>query len=117
MMNKYQVGDYVKIVNDGQTYSTYDSFFDEIRAPELKKEFCRTRSKIGWGTNNGDVGQILALGIHQRRDDILYVVLVDDKYGGYLTLIGEKGIQLEYSSCGEIDGIKMDDFLEILGAS
>jgi hypothetical protein len=78
--SQYSVGDFVKIVSSGCTYSTYDRMFK-------KMGFNNTKSNESW--DDGDVGQIFAIDNHPDFGGFIYALVDKD---GRECLMSEAGI-------------------------
>ena len=112
MKQSFYPGDIVKIVDDGHTYTSYIDFFDHPERRQYKPEYkssCRL-GKIGWRTNNSDIGTVVATGKHSMRSNTFLCVVKNDEKG-YVTLISEEGLMLVSSCLPEIEEINL---LEIL---
>lgn len=57
---KYKVGDIVKVVNDGKSYTTYDSWFEENNQLKIAARYV-----YGNSIENGEMVRILAIGKHR----------------------------------------------------
>lgn len=85
-MSKFKVGDKVRVVNCGQTYSLYDSFFKENKVNKsISKKYIR-----GEVEPNGTIGSIVFVGKHISLKIDIYVVDTKDK----VVLISENGMEL-----------------------
>lgn len=112
MKQSFCPGDIVKIVDDGHTYSSYVDFFDHPERRQYKSKYASSSrfGKIGWKTNNGDIGTVVATGDHPMMANIfLYVVKNNEK--GYVTLISEEGLELVSSALPEIEEFDLLDIL------
>lgn len=113
MKQSFYPGDIVRIVNDGQTYSTYLSFFDRDGLRGFKEAFRKSSDEclIGWQENNGDTGIVLAAAPHTMNSaEIIYVVECLEK--GYTTLISEDGIELVLQAIQDVDDIDLSEILK-----
>lgn len=83
--HKFNVGDVVRVVDNGKRFSMYCSWFDEQKIPELKEKFCRKYLP------NGRKLRIVHLGEHSLDKDKMIYACEDLK--GEIYLIGEKGLK------------------------
>jgi hypothetical protein len=79
-----EVGDTVKVINNGNGYTTYPKWFDDF-APEFSSRYA-----YGQLVKDGYTGKVVAKHKHKDYSDILYAI----QYGeGAVYLVGEKGIE------------------------
>lgn len=79
------IGDIVKVVNEGHIYPSYKDFFNEQGFPKLvnrHQSYCR-------GVN---VGRVLFKGMHRHGYELLYAVELGADGGG-IVIVGERGIE------------------------
>lgn len=81
---KFKVGDRVEIIDNGKTYSTFDTFAEEHMGKYFK-HFLR-----GYEPCNGETGKIVSCNKHPQQEDNLYCIFSNDK----CYIIGEYGIKL-----------------------
>jgi hypothetical protein len=81
-MAKFKVGDRVRVISSGKTYSTYDTWAQKYKL-ENWKEYETLR--------DGDMGQIIAMGKHDDKKTILCAV---KKQNGHPVIIAEDGLEL-----------------------
>ena len=94
-MSKYnsqlEVGDLVKIIDDGWNFSAYPQWFDTY-APDLKHYY-----EGGSFLANQNICEIVAIGqhCHPRKDDsrLLYAVIVKDRFERRIALIQKDGVK------------------------
>lgn len=80
-MTNFKLGDKVKVVNNGQLYSSYKAF--------AEKHGVRNYTEHN-GLAEGKEGVVIVVGIHEDHDTILLAITVDN--GDYI--IGESGVEL-----------------------
>ena len=71
--DELKVGDIVRVVDKGEQYSCYLSFFEENKFTKYINQFIK-RGEI----KNGEIAEIKAIGKHSRGND-LYVIEADNK--------------------------------------
>jgi len=81
--NKFQIGEIVKVVNDGQFYSTYKEM--AIAMDISSKDW------LQYDLYNGDIGSIVNVKIHESDSDIVYGVKINNS--NKVALIGEDGLE------------------------
>lgn len=82
---KFKEGDVVKVVNNGESYTTYGSKFTELGFKNKESNPI---------LNHGTVAKIF--GISKHGDDTNYIVAIRDMVGNE-SLIGESGLELIFS--------------------
>lgn len=82
MEKKFYVGQKVKIINNGSTYTTYDRKFTELGFSDKKHNPCFL---------NGEYGVIFATTTHEVNKDFLLAIRADD---GRECLINSDGVCL-----------------------
>lgn len=86
MNNKFQIGEIVKVVNDGQFYSTYEEM--SIAMNISSKDW------LQYDLYNGDIGSIVNVKIHESGSDIVYGVKINNSNNSNkVALIGEDGLE------------------------
>lgn len=114
MTNKYNVGDIVKVVNAGRTYSTYQDFVRE-NLPEQECNYSDGAVPEGGGLYN-----VLLHAPHMRMGELmLYIIQDDDTQQIYV--IDEEGLELSSPAkkprlC-EILGVEVNEEFEVSGLS
>lgn len=85
-MTKFQIGDFVEIIDEGCVYPNYISFYDDNGHADLgrrHKDFAKPHMH----------GVVLFSGLHDFGSPMIYAVEVDPGDNG-IVLIGESGIEL-----------------------
>jgi hypothetical protein len=89
MTKRFEVGQQVRVVDNGNTFDTYEAW-------AKKRGF-----EIGWGCSpeNGEIGTVFTIGLHEGATEMLHGVKIGDK--NYI--IGENGLERDYTPIGPID--------------
>lgn len=83
--HKFNVGDIVRVVDNGKQYDTYFVWFDEQKKPELKKKYGRKCLL------KGKELRVVHFGEHSYYTDTMIYACEDLK--GNIYLIGERGLE------------------------
>lgn len=98
-MSKFNIGDKVKVVRVGQTYTTYPQWAENQKMTNY----------VGYGLKDSDVGVVIAKAKHSSRVDydMLYGIELDN---GKQFIIGEPGLEIVKT----ISEYKVGDKVEVV---
>lgn len=82
MINKFQIGDKVVIINSGKIYSTYHKWATLHKLNDWKPT-------SEYNNHNGKEGTIICFGLHNNGINMLYGLQLNNQQ----LIIGEKGIE------------------------
>lgn len=83
---KIEVGDWVKVVNNGHSYSTYPEWLYNRVKFELVKYY-----HYGYCPKNGSIGKVIAIGQHENEvDGTIMAIHTKD---GYVYIVGKDGLK------------------------
>lgn len=89
MSDEIKVGDLVEVINNGKSYTTYEDWFKENNASDLRKLY-----KFDDLLKDGTLCNVIKTGKHSWQDALLVAVqsLSKDQRGVYL--IGAEGLKV-----------------------
>ena len=83
---KIKVGDWVEVVNNGHSYSTYPEWLYN----RVKFEFVKYYH-YGYCPRNGSIGKVVAIGQHENQSDgIIVAIRANDRY---VYIVNQKGLK------------------------
>ena len=83
-----KIGDKVKIIDNGQTYSTYENFM----IAHATKELC-CRWNMGKTPNNDKIYIVRTLAMHGNNGETLAIIEDENEYYASVYIIGSRGLQ------------------------
>lgn len=84
---KIKVGDWVEVVNCGQTYSTYPEWlYDKVNFEYIRR-YC-----YNYCPSNSEIGRVVAVGTHEIDKERILVAF-ETKYKNVVYIVNQKGLK------------------------
>lgn len=88
MKNEFKIGDIVKVIDTGKTYSTYEKWIEKY-APEYIDDYSNKSFDVPF---KGDLYRVITTGKHMMYD--VNLVLIQNEYSDQVYIISEDGLKL-----------------------